>query len=401
MSGKPTLAVLGAKPRFGAPLSPGQSYWPQWQRYECAARDIFARRFYTSQRFAGPLVVELQQRLCEFLGVGHVVALRNATNGLMIATHTLGLQGRVIVPAWTFIATIEALLWSKCQPVYCDIDSETQQMSIDSVRRILDGGEIDGILAVHLWAGAAPVAQLETLAHEFDVPLYCDAAHAFGCRVGGRAIGTFGRAEVFSFHSSNILSTSEGGCIATNDEELASKFTAMRGDEVSSTGSSMKSATARMSEMQAAVGLMMLDDFEKNRRNNEEQHRYYQRNLRGIAGIEILQPANVTISNFQNLVVVIDGVLFGLNREELLAVLAAENIVASRDFSPSVHLVRRLSGMNVDYERLRHTILAAQSTFQLPIGAQVSNRDIEKICEAVREAHTYAASIKAEAPLPL
>jgi len=140
MTGERSLAILGATPRFADPLPVGQFYWPQWEGYETAARDIFARRFYTSQRFAGPLVVQFQRRLEEFLGVKHAVVVRNATNALMIATHTLGLRGKVIVPSWTFIGTVQALIWSKCQPVFCDIDPETQQMSIASVRKLLEGG---------------------------------------------------------------------------------------------------------------------------------------------------------------------------------------------------------------------------------------------------------------------
>jgi len=271
MTGKARLAVLGAAPRFAAPLHVGQGYRPDWERYERAARDIFARRFYTSQRFAGPLVVELQRRLEEFVWVRRVIVLRNATNGLMIATHTLGLRGKVIVPAWSHIATVQALIWSKCEPVYCDIDLISQQMSANSVRRLLAAGGVTGILGVHLWGGAAPVKALQGLAEEFEVPLYYDAAHAFGVRTHNRAIGGYGCAEVFSFQSSNVLSTGEGGCIATNDEALAAKFVAMRGDEVAPAGVSLQSATARMSEIQAAIGLMMLDDFERNRRSNEQQ----------------------------------------------------------------------------------------------------------------------------------
>ena len=279
MTGKPSLAIFGAKPRFSNLLPVGQFYWPGWEGYEEAARDIFSRRYYTSQRFAGPLVVQFQHRLEEFLGVKHAIAVRNATNGLMIATHALGLQGKVIVPSWTFIATIQALQWSNCQPVFCDIDPESQQMSLVSVRRLLEGGEIKGILGVHLWGNSLPVGDLEMLAEDYGVSLYYDAAHAFGCRVNERAIGTFGRAEVFSFHAANILSTAEGGCITTNDDALAANLRAMRGDHVSGAGVEMQSATARMSEVQAAIGLMMLDDFERNRRNNEEQHRVYEKTI--------------------------------------------------------------------------------------------------------------------------
>jgi dTDP-4-amino-4,6-dideoxygalactose transaminase len=394
MTGKPSLAVFGAKPRFNQPLPLGQFYWPEWQTYENAARDIFARRFYTSQRFAGPLVVQFQRRLQDFLGVKHAVAIRNAATGLMIATHTLGLRGKVIVPSWASDATAQALLWSNCSPVFADIDPETQQLSPVSVRRLLEGSGIKGILGVHLWGAASPVRDLEMLANEYGVPLYYDASHAFGCRVNGRSVGTFGRVEVFSFHPTNVLSTGEGGCLATNDDALADKFMAMRGDEVSGTGPTMQSATSRMSEIQAAIGLMMIDHFERNRRNNEEQHRIYERRLSLIPGIRILKPVG-TISNYQNLVGIVDSSEFGLARDELLMILKAENVMAERNFHPPNHLIRPFSKTALEHRpQLQNTELAARSTFQLPIGARVTADQIEHVCEIIHEAHRHSESIK-------
>jgi dTDP-4-amino-4,6-dideoxygalactose transaminase len=394
VTGKPSLAILGAKPRIDELLPVGQLYWPQWDGYEKAARDIFARRFYTSQRFAGPLVVQFQRRLEEFLGVKHVIVVRNATNALMIATHTLGLQGRVIVPSWTFIATVQALAWSKCQPAFCDIDPETQQMSVASVERLLKDGGITGILGVHLWGSALPVTELDSLAQQYGVPVYYDAAQAFGCRLDERAVGTFGQTEIFSFHAANILSTAEGGCLATNDDTLAAKFLAMRGDHVSGTGVSMQSATARLSEIQAAIGLMMLDDFDRHRQHNEEQHRRYESRLGSVPGIRVLKPAGVSASNFQHLVGVVDPPTFGLTRDELLSVLKAENIAAERHFHPLSHAVSPFSEIALDPEQLRNTRLAAEWTFQLPIGARVTLDRVESICDVIHEAHLRADSLR-------
>ena len=394
MIGKPLLAALGAKPRFDVPILIGQHYWPDWQRYELAARDIFARRFYTSQRFAGPLVVELQHRIENFLGVKHAVAIRNATTGLMITTYTLGLSGKVIVPSWTHISTIQALLWAKCSPTFCDIEPTSQQLSLSSLRSRLEERDVAAILGVHLWGSALPVAELEELANEYSVALYYDAAHAFGCKVGERSIGSFGRAETFSFHTANVVSTGEGGCITTNDDALAAKFIAMRGDEMAATGVALQSATARMSELQAAVGIMMLDDFEHHRRRNQDLHRHYQACLSGVAGIRILEPCGVTLSNFQSLTVVVDSSRFGLSRDQLLAVLRAENVLASKQFDPPAHLLKGPASGADDGERLKNTNAAALSTLQLPLGADVSSEDIEVICEIIRQAHGCSESIK-------
>lgn len=397
MTGTLSLAVLGAKPRFGERLQVGQFYWPQWEKYELAARGIFSRRYYTAQRFAGPLVVEFERRLSEFLGVKHAVVVRNATNALMIAAHTLGLRGKVIVPSWTSIATIQSLLWSNCQPVFCDIERDSQQISPDSVRRLLEAGRVKGILGVHLWGNAAPVRELEALASDYGVALYYDAAHAFGCRVNGTAIGRFGRAEAFSFHASNILSTAEGGCLTTSDDALAATFKAMRGDHVPATGISVQSATARMSEIQAAVGLVLLDEFDRHRRSNEEQYQAYERWLGSIPGIGMMKRLEGVSSNFQHFVAVVKASQFGLTRDELLAVLKAENVAAERYFYPACHSLAIFSAFAPeDKERLRNTELAAQTTLQLPIGGRVTIEHIERICDVINEAHVHADFIRSK-----
>ena len=400
MTDGPPLAALGATPRFSAPVPVGQLYWPAWSRYERAVRDIFARRFYTSQRFAGPLVVEFQRRLQAFLGVRHAVAVRNVAGGLMIAARALGLRGTVIVPAWAPIGTLRSLEWAQCRPMFCDIDPQTQHLSCASVRRLLEKGGIEGVLGAHLWGNVAPVGELEALAREFGVALYYDAAHAFGCRVNDESVGSFGRAEVFSFQAANVLSTAEGACIVTNDDALAETFRAMRGDEASRGGVAAASATARMSEMQAAIGLMMLDDFEAHRRNNRAQHERYRERLRSIPGIRLLAPAAGAVSNLQCLVGVVDESAYGLSRDELILVLRAENVAAERQFRPVNHQVRPYSEMSCDDGPLDNTDAAARTTFQLPLGAPVTVRDVERICEVLHAAHVHAESIKA-APAPL
>jgi dTDP-4-amino-4,6-dideoxygalactose transaminase len=312
----------------------------------------------------------------------------------MITTYTLGLSGKVIVPSWTHISTIQALLWAKCSPIFCDIEPVSQQISLSSLRSRLEERDVAAILGVHLWGSALPVAELEELANEYSVALYYDAAHAFGCKVGERSIGSFGRAEIFSFHTANVVSTGEGGCITTNDDALAAKFIAMRGDEMAATGVALQSATARMSELQAAVGIMMLDDFEHHRRRNQDLHRHYQACLSGVAGIRILEPCGVTLSNFQSLTVVVDSSRFGLSRDQLLAVLRAENVLASKQFDPPAHLLKGPASGADDGERLKNTNAAALSTLQLPLGADVSSEDIEVICEIIRQAHGCSESIK-------
>jgi dTDP-4-amino-4,6-dideoxyglucose len=164
---------------------------------------------------------------------------------------------------------------------------------------------------------------------------------------------------------------------------------------VSGTGVAVQAATSRMSEIQAAVGLAMLDDFARNRRNNEQQHQLYEERLSNVAGIRILKPSGATTSNFQNLVGVVDQAVFGLSRDELLAVLRAENVAAGRDFHSAAHRANPFSkSIGSAAEQLNNTEWAAQSTFQLPIGARVTTGQVEQICDIIHQAHIHRALVR-------
>jgi dTDP-4-amino-4,6-dideoxygalactose transaminase len=396
MSAAPSLAICGGKPRFSDALAIGQFYRPEWARYEEAARDIFFRRYYVSQRAVGPLVVQLQGRLQDFLGVKHALPVGNAAVGFMIATHVVGLRGRVVVTPSLSAEAAQSLAWSNCRPVLADIDPATLQVSTASLRSLLKDGRIEGLLVPHCCAGAAPVDEIEALASEYDVPAYYDATQAFGCKVSGRSVGTFGQAEVFSFDATNILGMAHGGCLATNDDALAAAFKAMRGDHVVGPGTSVQSATARMSEIQAAVALMMLDDFEHNRDNNQLQHRCYRDRLRNTPGIRVLRPTGASYSNFQNVVGIVESEHFGLSRDQLIAVLRAENVTAEPLFSSPRAPFGERSDVEYDARLLQGAEMAAQTTLQLPIGGRVTIDHIERICDVINEAHVHADLIRSK-----
>src|SRR5450830_1647259 len=202
------FAFFGAKPTFDKPLPIGQLYFPSWERYEAAFKGIFERQYYNNN---GPLHHELEEKLQQFLGVKHVICVSNATFGLMMVADAMELTGKVILPSFTFAASAQALTWAGLKPVFCDIDLDTHQIDIDKIEVLIDK-DVSAIMGVNLWGGACNQKALIELADAHGIHLYFDSAHAFGCRVDGVAIGNFGRAEVFSFHATKILSATEGGC---------------------------------------------------------------------------------------------------------------------------------------------------------------------------------------------
>ncbi|NOU00631.1 MAG: aminotransferase class I/II-fold pyridoxal phosphate-dependent enzyme [Gallionella sp.] len=382
------FALFGAPPAFDKPIPIGQLYFPSAQRYEAAFRGIFERQYYTEY---GPLNRQLEQNLQQFLGVKHAICVANETVALMMVANAMELTGKVILPAFNHIAAVQSLSWAGLEPVFCDVDPATHQIDIDQVSKLIDQ-DVSAILGVNLWGGVCDVKALAKLAKDSGVQLYFDSAHAFGCAVDGVRIGNFGRAEVLSFHQSNILNATEGGCICTNDDELAAKLRVMR----SSAGAGSVPATVnktvngRMSEAQSAIALMGLEDFSANQRNNEILFELYKAQLAKISGLRLFKPKGVSFSNYQNVVCQISEAEFGLSRDRLIALLKAENV----DARPCFHL-----GVHRDIPHSQHqlpeTDSLSTSCIQLPIGALVSAQSVLKICDILARAHQASTTINA------
>jgi dTDP-4-amino-4,6-dideoxygalactose transaminase len=289
------------------------------------------------------------------------------------------------------------LTWAGLQPVFCDIDLDTHQIAIDQIDALVDE-DVSAIMGVNLWGGACNPRVLDEVAKSKGVQLYYDSAHAFGCAVDGTRIGNFGNAEVFSFHATKILNATEGGCICTNDDKLAERLRSIRpsyGTE--KPVSVVRVANARMSEAQAAIALMSLEDFPENRKKNETLYRLYEAQLAAIPGLHLLRPTGVSFSNYQYLVCRVDEQELGLPRDLLIDILKAENVIARRYFYPGVHRSIPYSQELPQYlDCLPNTDVVCASAIQFPIGAFVSAQSVERICSILMRAHRASAEIRSQ-----
>ncbi len=373
-----SLALFGASPAFDRVLPVGQLYFPSWERYQVAFRGIFDREYYNNN---GPLLDRFEAELKGFFRVKHAICVANGTLGLMMVADALKLSGKVILPAFTFIASAQALSWAGLEPVFCDIDPTTHQIDIEKVDALIDR-DVSAIMGVNLWGGACRPGALAELAKNRGLHLFFDSAHAVGSAVDGVPVGNFGDAEVFSFHATKILSTTEGGCICTNDDGLAQRLRSIRpsyGGEAPV--SILRVANARMSEAQAAVGLMSLEDFAANQANNAALFRRYRSGLAAIPGLSLLEPCGVTASNYQYCVSTVDEGDFGLPRDLLVDLLKADNVIARRYFYPGVHRTIPYAQERPQYlGALPHTDRICSTCIQFPIGALATEKDVDTIC---------------------
>lgn len=386
------LAIFGGRPEFAQPLYVGRPNIGDRETLLRRFGEMLDRRWLTND---GPFVKELERRVADEAGVRHCIAICNATVALEIAIRALGLRGEVLIPAFTFVATAHALRWQEVTPVFCDVDPATHNIDPDDAAGRITPAT-SGIIGVHLWGRPCDTARLQDLADAHRLQLMYDAAHAFGCTHGGRPIGGFGRLEVFSFHATKFVNSFEGGAIVTDDDALADKMRLMRNfgfagfDKVVYLGTNGK-----MTEPAALMGLTSIEGQEEIVAVNRANHTRYCSRLSGLAGVQPVRYDERERHNQHYVIVEIDGATAGATRDEVLAVLQAENVIARRYFYPGCHRMAPYA----DEPRYRELRLPATEricdrVLSLPNGQTIGAGEIDRVCALIALVCSNGARIR-------
>ena len=395
----PRLAVLGGPPAFTRKLLVGRpNIGDRGRLLERINSMLDTCRLSNG----GPFVQEFEQSIAEIIGVRHCIATCNATVALEIAIRALELSGEVIVPSFTFVATVHALQWQQITPVFCDIDPATHVLDPWKIESLITP-RTTGILGVHLWGRPCAINDLQAIADRYGLKVLFDAAHAFGCHYRGERIGRFGNAEVLSFHATKIVNAGEGGAVVTNDDRLAAQIRLMKNfgfsnyDTVTCLGTNGK-----MSELSAAMGLTNLESLEQFVRVNRANFETYRDQLSEVRGLSLLPYDDQASPNYHYVVVEVDDRELGLTRDQLLAVLHAENVFARRYFYPGVHRMEPYRSRPPTADSLLpHTEAVADRVLVLPTGTAVTPSDICKIGRVIRLAIEHRHEILAALARPL
>ena len=376
------LAIFGSTPAFAEPLHVGRPNIGNRERLLERVNNMLDRRWLTNH---GPYVQELEQRIAAMLGVEHCIAICNATVALEIAIRAAGLTGEVIVPSLTFIATAHALQWQEITPVFCDIDPRTHNLDPCRVEDMITP-RTAAIIGVHLWGRPCAVEALAEIARRHNLKLLYDAAPAFGCSHRGKMIGSFGDAEVLSFHATKFFNTLEGGAVVTNDDDLAARIRLMQNFGFEGYDSVIHIGTnGKMNEMSAAMGLTSLESLDEFIHVNYRNYKQYQRELEGIPGIQQITYDEAEKCNYQYIVLEVDQAYTGVSRDQLVDILWAEHVLARRYFYPGCH---RMEPYRSYFPHagllLPETEKVVERLLSLPTGTAVGPDEIGKICQIIR-----------------
>ena len=384
-------AILGSRPAFDQVRNIVRPVLPDLSTFDADFRSALKSGQVTNNsRF----VVEFEQRLAAYLDVPHALAFCNGEAALTVMLNVDGLAGEIIVPSYTFSGTVHAVIWNNLTPIFADIDRRTFTIDPASVEARI-GPKTAAILAAPVYGNACDNDALQAIADRRGVPLYYDSASGFGCTYRGRRLGGFGRAEIFSFHATKVFATMEGGALTTRDTAFADKVRQLRSfGQAGLVDCATAGINGKMMEVAALVGMRSLDTFDDVIAHRTAIADDYVRRLTAIPGLTVQHIAPGNLSTRLYMAIVVDRGSFGLNADELVEALRAENIVGRRFLDPPVHRMSYYRQRFGDVS-LPVTEFVASNTVALPVYSDMTHDEVARITGAISQLQGAASEVRA------
>ena len=358
-----------------------RSSMPSMEEYIEEIRSIWDSHWLTNM---GEKHKALQAELQKYMGVPAVELLTNGHMALELSLQAMNLQGEVITTPFTFASTTHAIVRNGLEPVFCDIDPETYTMDVTQIERLITDRTC-AIMPVHVYGNVCNIEEIERIAHKYGLKVLYDAAHTFGETYKGQGIGNFGDASCFSFHATKVFNTIEGGAVCYRDPDMGRRLYELKNfgingpEEVDAVG-----ANAKMNEFCAAMGLCNLRHVDEEIAKRRAVVERYREHLEGVDGLRLNVQQPEVRSNYAYFPVVFDENLFGASRNEVMDALAQNGIGARKYFYPLTNTFECFHG-KYDVDATPVALHVAKRVLTLPLYADLSMEDVDRICKIVLE----------------
>ncbi len=340
----------------------------------------------------GPAVRRLEEAVAERCEVEHVVAVSSCTAGLMLTYQALGVSGHVVMPSFTFAASAHAVVWAGGTPAFAEVDESSMTLDPAAAEEML--GAAAAMSATHVYGRPCDVESLQAVADRAGIPLVFDAAHALGSRRGGRPVGGFGTAEVFSLSPTKVAVAGEGGLVTTRDASLAA---ALRlGRDYGNPGNydcQFPGLNARMSELHATVALNSLEGLDERIAYRNELVERFRRVAGNLPGLSFQHVDEGDVSTYKDLTLVLDPDFFGIDAATLGQALKAEGADSRRYYFPPIHRQKAYAYVPTERE-LPVTDKIADRVLTPPLYSHMTDEQIERLAEAVVRIQAHAEDIR-------
>lgn len=365
------------------PVYVTQPYLPPLEEFTPYLEQIWANKLLTN---GGPFHQKLEQALCDYLGVNHIALFANGTLALITALQALRVTGEVITTPYSFVATAHSLLWHGCKPVFVDVEPSTLNLDPAKIEAAITP-QTTAIMPVHCYGSPCEVAAIQKIADNYNLRVIYDAAHAFGVKDAGGSVLRHGDLSVLSFHATKVFNTFEGGAIICPDAKTKQRIDHLKNfgfvDEVTVVAPGIN---AKMSEINAAFGLLQLQHMPKILKRRAEIDAHYRQRLQGIKGIRCLHQGDLTVANYSYFPVLVQPD-YPLSRDELYQKLKDRGIYARRYFYPLISDFPMYRGLpSAERARLPVAAQAAEQVLCLPIYPALPRDAQDRVIELIVEA---------------
>jgi dTDP-4-amino-4,6-dideoxygalactose transaminase len=327
----------------------------------------------------GPFHQQLEQALCEYLGVKHISLFTNGTVALITGLQALRITGEVITTPYSFVATAHSLLWNGIKPVFVDIDPVTLNLDPGKIEAAITP-QTTGIMPVHCYGYPCDVERIQKIASNYGLKVIYDAAHAFGVQCRGGSVLNHGDLSVLSFHATKVFNTFEGGAIVCPDAETKERIAHLKNfgfvDEVTVIAPGIN---GKMSEINAAFGLLQLKVIDEALQKRKTIDARYREGLAGVKGIHCQSNERDEVANYAYFPILVKPG-YPLSRDALFQSLQDNGIFARRYFYPLISDFPMYSGMpSASHANLPVARRTASEVICLPIYPELGSEVVDRI----------------------
>lgn len=368
----------------------------------------------------GQVVNRFEEQYAKLMGAKHCIATANGTSAVIAALGALevGPGDEVIVPPYTFVATVNAVLMHHALPVFVDSDLDTFEVDAKKIEAAITDRTV-ALVPVHVGGGVSDLDAIMEISKRRKIPVVEDACQAHLAEWRGKKVGTYGAAGCFSFQASKNLNSGEGGALLTNDDELAERLYAFHNNcrarktaSYNFTYRGTRGANLRLTEFQAGLLLSQMTRLEQQAKTRDDNAQYLSKLLSGIPGITVAKNYDGCTRNAHHLFMFrYDKSAFaGLTRAKFLAAMSAEGIPCSSGYSPlnterfikealktrafqRVYLAEVLANWA---ERTRCPVndkLCEEAVWFTQTMLLATHTDMDDIAAAIRKIQTHAAAL--------
>jgi dTDP-4-amino-4,6-dideoxygalactose transaminase len=324
----------------------------------------------------GELVLELEEKLKEYLGVDNVLIMNNGTIPLQIALKLLGGGGEIITTPFSYVATTAAIVWENCTPVFVDIDPDYLTIDETKIEAAITS-KTTCILATHVFGNPCNIEAIDIIAKKYNLKVIYDAAHCFDVKYKRKSIFEYGDVSTCSFHATKSFHTGEGGAIFSNDISLREKiFYSHNFGHNGPLDFHGLGINGKISELQAAMGLAILPYMKQILESRKYAFEYYCNNLDYFKSTT-LKLRGDTLWNYSYYPILFKSETELLNTQQNLF---ESQIFSRRYFYPSLNTISYTKGAEMKVSEL-----IAKRILCLPLYDSILKAELQKICSIINK----------------